>query len=212
MSMELNIDSNGTCTMLVLNGFNYTIDDGESETGGPNNVCVIPEVRDNGGQYTSLTEFIIALQHLVVQYDYEDGDYTYSGHNVFTDRQGEYNYPVADLALVSATTSSEQVDAEKWLAQLGFKIAGIFPSVKYDGRSNRDKGYGNSLRHTKSVVTLWTMPAPDFFNLLFPKGYLGPPANAAKLVASLTGEKVDSSFKEASKKLLRAAKRSHSPF
>lgn len=213
--MHLNMDENSTCTMLVLESFSSVIESGDEKTGGPDGVCVIPAIRDQydggGYHYKTLSEFILALQHLVVDFDINNDEYTTQLRNEFTQRTGNYPIPVKDLALVMATTSSTQPWAEKHLEQFGFKKCGVFPSVKYNGKTNESKGYfgyGSDYAWDKSVVTLWAMPAPDLWKLLFPNGYLGAPANAKELAKILSGEHApETAIKKASKKLLHAAKR-----
>ena len=61
------------------------------------------------------------------------------------------SYEIDKLALIMCTTSHTQPTTEEYLQRFGFERSQTSPSIKYQG---------------KSIVTLWSLPAPQFCNLL----------------------------------------------
>ncbi len=116
---SLTEDENRTCTLAILGGFGGKYSLGEYGDTFPNGV-------DNE---VSLEDFKARCRHQVIKL------------NKYAD------YPLKDLAIVMATTSSLQVYGEKNLKALGFVQSGPFASKKYNGVSN---------------VSVWLMPAADF--------------------------------------------------
>lgn len=157
MRLAFNRDGNGNCSLAVLSNFGGPHMHGYSGTlmstvGEEGNTHYPRECFNDDGSF-NWDKY--DTDNYEAAYHYEDiADFKAQCRELVKnfDNGGQGIRPtLATMALVYASTSSLQEDAERILRELGFTASPTYSSTKYKGLSK---------------ITVWTISAPEFIRAI----------------------------------------------